>query len=74
MNLCIVSFVENTDKILSGSDWASLLPFGIACAAVGYGVKVLLDQNVSEIFLLIIYRRALISLSGANRHKTTDTD
>lgn len=35
-------------KNLKGSDWASLLPFGVACAAVGFGVKVFLDQQVGH--------------------------
>jgi len=32
-------------KNLSASDWARLLPFGIACGAVGFGVKTLLDKK-----------------------------
>lgn len=33
-------------KNLSAADWASLLPFGIACAAVGFGAKTLIDKKI----------------------------
>ncbi|KAK7082343.1 CDGSH iron-sulfur domain-containing protein 2 [Halocaridina rubra] len=33
-------------KNLSGSDWASLIPFGVACAAIGFGTKLILDNNL----------------------------
>ncbi|XP_042206724.1 CDGSH iron-sulfur domain-containing protein 2 homolog A-like [Homarus americanus] len=33
-------------KNLKASEWASLLPFGIACAAVGFGVKTLIDKKI----------------------------
>lgn len=35
-------------KNLSGTEWASLLPFGVACACVGFGVKTLLDKNLGH--------------------------
>ncbi|XP_064094517.1 CDGSH iron-sulfur domain-containing protein 1-like [Macrobrachium nipponense] len=38
---------------LKGSDWASLLPFGIACAAVGYGIKTLIDKKIAPVNLSI---------------------
>ncbi|KAK8747577.1 hypothetical protein OTU49_016468 [Cherax quadricarinatus] len=31
---------------LKVSDWASLIPFGIACVAVGFGVKTLIDKKL----------------------------
>ncbi|XP_076044277.1 CDGSH iron sulfur domain 2 [Oratosquilla oratoria] len=33
-------------KKLSVEQWAALIPFGIACAAVGYGTKTILDKKL----------------------------
>lgn len=41
-------------KNLSVKDWASLLPFGIACAAVGFGVKTLLDKKMGGVVNLSV--------------------
>ncbi|XP_037797318.1 CDGSH iron-sulfur domain-containing protein 2 homolog [Penaeus monodon] len=35
-------------KNLTVSDWASLIPFGIACAAVGFGVKTVVDKKIGS--------------------------
>lgn len=32
-------------KNLSGDQWFALVPFGVACAAVGFSVKTLLDKK-----------------------------
>lgn len=50
-NTCISShqtFAKIMDfyKNLTVSDWASLIPFGIACAAVGFGVKTVVDKQI----------------------------
>ncbi|KAK3855258.1 hypothetical protein Pcinc_038327 [Petrolisthes cinctipes] len=39
---------------LSGKDWASLLPFGVACVAVGFGVKTLLDKQLGTVVNLSV--------------------